>query len=60
MWLMPEDTRPNILVNILATGCNANPSFTYKLFCEGEYMNYQKKVCDFDIVKSSLIVAEML
>ena len=32
MFLMPEDTRSNIMVNVLLTGCKANPTFTYKLF----------------------------
>ena len=39
MWLMPEDTQPNILVNQLMTGCKANPTFTYKLYTEGLYMD---------------------
>ena len=33
MWLMPDDTRLTILKNVLVTGCKANPTFTYKLFC---------------------------
>ncbi len=39
MWLLPEDTQTNILVNILLTGCKANPTFTYKLFTDGLYMD---------------------
>jgi hypothetical protein len=35
MWLLPEDNQPNVLVNVLMTGCKANPSFTYKLFTDG-------------------------
>jgi hypothetical protein len=33
LWLLKEDTRPNILCNQLMQGCKANPSFTYKLIC---------------------------
>jgi len=56
MWIMPDDTQPNILVNLLLAGCKANPTFTYKLFIEGQYMIPQQKLCDYDILKSSLIL----
>ncbi len=35
MWLLPEDTQPNILINVLVTGCKANPTFNYKLYTDG-------------------------
>ena len=59
MWLMPDDTQPNILVNLLMTGCKANPTFTYKLYTDGLYMDQEQKICDFDILGSSLILVEM-
>jgi len=37
-WRMPDDTRKNVLINILHTGCKANPSFSYKLYIDAEYM----------------------
>jgi hypothetical protein len=39
MWLLPEDTQPNVLINVLYTGCKANPSYNYKLYTDGEYMS---------------------
>lgn len=35
MWLLTEDTEPNILANMLFTGCKANPTFNYKLYTTG-------------------------
>ena len=55
-WLLPEDTRPNILINTLLTGCKANPTFTYKVFCDGECMDEEKRICDYDILPSSYIM----
>lgn len=59
MFLLPEDTQPNILINVLLTGCKANPTFSYKLFTDGEYLNPEKRVCDYDILNTSLILVEM-
>lgn len=59
MWLLPDDTQPNILVNVLMTGCKANPTFTYKLWTDGQYMEPEQRVCDYDILSSSLIMVEM-
>jgi len=38
-WILPEGMRKSILYNTLQQGCKANPSFTYKLFLEGELQN---------------------
>jgi hypothetical protein len=56
MWLLPEDTQPNVLVNVLMTGCKANPTFTYKLFTDGQFMEPEKRVSDYDILNTSLIL----
>ena len=58
-WLIPPDTRSTILMNTLSTGCRANPSFSYKLFLDSEYLEEEKKLSEYDILPDSLIVAEL-
>lgn len=56
---MPEKLRKTILLNTLLQGCKANPSFTYKLFTEGELIGSDKKIGDLDIARDTVIVAEL-
>lgn len=59
LWIMPEKVRKPILLNTFLQGCKANPSFTYKLFIEGELLDKQKQIKDLDITKDTIIVAEL-
>ena len=58
-WLPPEGTRKTILYNSLQLGCKANPSFTYKLFFEGELLAQNSFIRDIDLMPDSLLVTEL-
>jgi hypothetical protein len=57
--VLPEGTRKNILYNTLNQGCKANPSFSYKLFLEGELVDSESVLRELDLLPDSLLVAEM-
>ena len=42
MFLLPEDTQPNILINVLLTGCKANPLLVIN-FSQMEVLESWKK-----------------
>ena len=44
IWLLPLDTRKNILMNTFLSGCKANPSFSYKLFLDADYLEADSKL----------------
>lgn len=56
---MPDKLRKPILLNTLLQGCKANPSFTYKLFTQGHLLEDDKRIAELNIVKETIIVAEL-
>ena len=56
---MPEGMRKSILYNTLQLGAKANPSFTYKLFLEGELQDDEAIIRDIDFLPEVLVVIEM-
>ena len=44
LWIMPDKLRKPILLNTFLQGCKANPSFTYKLFIEGDILDSTKEI----------------
>lgn len=56
---MPEGTRKSILYNSLQLGAKANPSFTYKLFLEGDLQDEDAYIRDIDFLPDVLVVLEM-
>ena len=56
MWLLPEDTRLNTLYNKFFNGCKSNTTFTYKLHIEGEYLEPENNLHQYDILNNSLIL----
>lgn len=59
LWLTPVDTRKNILYNKFLEGCKANPSFSYKLYTDSEFLEPEKDIKDYDILDDSCIIGEM-
>lgn len=59
LWIMPDKLRKPILLNTFLQGCKANPSFTYKLFIEGDILDKSKEIRELDITKDTIIVAEL-
>jgi len=57
LWVMPEGTRKNILVNTLMMGCKANPSFSYKLFLDGTLLDSTATVGELDLLPDTIVVA---
>jgi hypothetical protein len=56
---MPEGTRKTILYNTLHQGCKANPSFSYKLYLEGDQVAPTTLLRELDLLPDSLLVGEM-
>lgn len=57
--MIPETVRKTILYNTLQLGCKANPSFSYKLYLEGELLDMETPLRELDLLPESLLVAEM-
>lgn len=58
-WLLPETMRKTILYNTLQQGCKANPSFTYKLYLDGQLLDMEETIREVDLTPEALLVAEM-
>lgn len=57
LWLLPFETEKNIWFNTLSQGCKANSTFEYKLYMEGELLEAEKKLNDYDITDTRWMVA---
>ncbi len=49
VWLSPEKTQKQILYNTFLQGCKANSTFSYRLYFDGERLENEKKISDYDI-----------
>lgn len=59
LWLAPEKSQKQILFNTFLQGCKANSTFSYRLYFEGEKLDKNKRVSDYDIFDDSLLVLEI-
>lgn len=57
-WLCPEKTQKQTLYKTFLQGCKANPTFSYRLYFEGEKLEEEKQLKEYDILDDSLIVME--
>jgi hypothetical protein len=58
-WLMPNDFQKNILLNTFRQGCRANPTFAYKLYIDGDFLEGDDQLGEYDILDSGYVMAEL-
>lgn len=56
VWLLREDLEKNIFFNMLRQGCKANNTFEYKLYIEGELLEGNTQLNEYDITIQSQFV----
>ena len=59
VWILKEDLEKNIFFNTLRMGCKANNTFQYKLFLDGEYLQSEKTLNEFDLSLLTQFVFEV-
>lgn len=48
-WILKDGLEKNIFFNVLRAGCKANSTFEYKLFFDGECLDKEKALNEYDL-----------
>lgn len=59
VWILKEELEKNIFFNTLRMGCKANNTFDYKLYIDGELLEDDKQLMEYDVSILTQFVFEL-